>query len=875
LVWLRSYSNYLTPRTGVTSADTWTAVSLTLRNLLLNWFVILTPLCALVIFLKFVGVLSNSLILWFSKNWRLSPSNPWTFYFLVGIEIFAGVAGLVLLTWGLKMMTEGRPGTRAAEYTGPTQWQFLCRTMACFLASSIFIVHFIASDFAGNLFLKCKAGNAVEDLRQCPDLTSYWNKTLWSFGDFMFWGAVIGALVYYAGWILAKRHKQDRVSLVLWAVSGGIYGILTAAGLYVYLVIPDRGIGGIPVPFMHLVFGVPYLLVAQFLADTVFVGLTSYQAHTDADREWFGRASGWLLSIAALWLIFSLLLYFGSVLAHETLDSTRWATLANAILPLFAAASGLITALISKSAATPVQGETRGRLAYLGILILPVTGVMFVAALIIIISYVIDLSLLGESLTDAWDHASSSKFHDSEVRSKLLTPLFLGFIVFAALSFVASLCVNINRFSLHAIYRNRLARAFLGAARKRNPDPFTGFDFDDNIRMSELWDEKRKQRPWRPFQIVNIALNVVSSDNLAWQERKAEPFTVSPLHCGSSRLGYRKTREYGGSGNGITLGTALAISGAAASPNMGYYSSLAVTFLMSMLNVRLGWWLGNPGPKGDEAGIALQPLRKLNARVARWLGNLEANPKHGYRGAAVPLQLLNSRVDRWLDKLASRDEPSYRKDGPDFAILPLLAEAFGLTTDNRRYVYLSDGGHFEDLGLYEMVRRRCRFIVVSDASCDPEFSFWDLGNAVRKISIDLGVSIRLLNLDLLSNVNDEPIGGKHLYHAIGEIDYQSADGGGSNGYLLYIKPARHGIENSAVRAYAAANPEFPHQRTMNQWFAESQFESYRALGFEITDRVVSDALRNGLAPNASLQEILEALYSRAHVTAAGGPVCEP
>ncbi len=70
--------------------------------------------------------------------------------------------------------------------------------------------------------------------------------------------------------------------------------------------------------------------------------------------------------------------------------------------------------------------------------------------------------------------------------------------------------------------------------------------------------------------------------------------------------------------------------------------------------------------------------------------------------------------------------------------MPFLYEIFGLTNDTRPFVYLSDGGHFENLGLYEMVRRRCRFIVVSDAGCDPDFVFEDLGNAVRKIAIDLG-----------------------------------------------------------------------------------------------------------------------------------------
>ncbi len=126
---------------------------------------------------------------------------------------------------------------------------------------------------------------------------------------------------------------------------------------------------------------------------------------------------------------------------------------------------------------------------------------------------------------------------------------------------------------------------------------------------------------------------------------------------------------------GISLGTAVAISGAAASPQMGHHSSPALAFLMSLFNVRLGWWLANPGHAG--AG-------------------------------------------------------QYRSEGPSFALGPLMAEMFGLTTDNRAYVYLPDGGHFENLALYEMVRRRCRYIVVSDAGCDPGFAFEDLGNALRK-----------------------------------------------------------------------------------------------------------------------------------------------
>jgi hypothetical protein len=152
----------------------------------------------------------------------------------------------------------------------------------------------------------------------------------------------------------------------------------------------------------------------------------------------------------------------------------------------------------------------------------------------------------------------------------------------------------------------------------------------------------------------------------------------------------------------------------------------------------------------------------------------------------------------------------------------LLQEAFGLTTDDKRYVYLSDGGHFEDLGLYEMVRRRCRFIVVVDAGEDAHLAFNDLGNAIRKIYIDLGIRIDFTGLQDLTNRPtragiDEP---QHIpYHAMGFIDYKAADGdGSSNGTILYIKPALHWTEPAGIVSYAAAHSAFPHETTTDQWF---------------------------------------------------------
>jgi hypothetical protein len=244
---------------------------------------------------------------------------------------------------------------------------------------------------------------------------------------------------------------------------------------------------------------------------------------------------------------------------------------------------------------------------------------------------------------------------------------------------------------------------------------------------------------------------------------------------------------------------------------MGYHSSPPLALLLTLFNVRLGWWLGNTGDKGNN---------------------------------------------------------TYRYEGPRTAIVPLVSEMFGQTTDDHRYIYLSDGGHFENLGLYEMIRRRCRFIVVSDAGCDKEFQFEDLGNGVRKVSLDLGVAIRFRGLTDLTFRADRNGSYKPFqppFYAVGTIDYSTADGQPSKpGTILYIKPCFHGnrIHNVGTRNYAAMNADFPHQSTGDQFFSESQFEAYRALGFEMMDDVLNEALDGStLGANAPIEDILNQLAS--------------
>ena len=161
----------------------------------------------------------------------------------------------------------------------------------------------------------------------------------------------------------------------------------------------------------------------------------------------------------------------------------------------------------------------------------------------------------------------------------------------------------------------------------------------------------------------------------------------------------------------------------------------------------------------------------------------------------------------------------------------MFAEAFALTDAKKGYVYLSDGGHFDNLGLYEMVLRRCHFILVSDAGQDPDFKASDLGNAIRKIRIDLGIPIEFSNPMKIFSRGAYKKGDPFSYFALGEIKYSHVDGEDApQGHILYLKPAIYGEEPQDVGQYAKENLLFPHESTADQFFSESQLESYRALG---------------------------------------------
>jgi hypothetical protein len=804
IAWLREHGNYLTPQLGLTSPDTLTTVAIFLRNLLLNWLVLLPLLVAPLIAMKLLALII----------FAVSYHNSLPLFFVFGF------LGLVLLFGALRFSLRNRPSRNRDDVRRKSQAD----------QSKVIkrgLLPYMAAAFAFTICMALAAATKADGKY------TGWLGTLFplntgrlELANLVLVGAVCGTFMYALSWITSWPRVRGVDDFWRWTLSGTIYGVLV--GLVVYFFANDYigdwifysfsdwfwhlwGLFFSPraddlnpdlykhqLVLIHL--GVPLLLGAQLVAEMIFVGLSSYQKYSDDDREWLGRASALALLAGVSWLVVMYLIYVGGDIAYKMIKNPMESLLLFGALYL----TSVFSAAVGRSEHTPAQAPATGQKPRPAHAILSVVAIICALLLIVVASAVIDLAVLGHPITA---RADNSLAKDAFLLGAAL-------IVVLLLGVNASKVINVNRFSMHALYRNRLVRTFLGATRDpRDANPFTNFDEEDNPRMSDLWGPSGQtgikppqpgEHGWQPFHVINIALNITASEkHLAWQERKAAPFVVTPLHCGGAVTGFRSSKEYG---DNISLGTAMAISGAAASPNHGYNSSPPVAFLMALLNVRLGWWLGNTGRAGAAA---------------------------------------------------------YRFDGPKTAARSLLSELLGLTREDQEYVYLSDGGHFENLGIYEMVRRRCRFIVVSDAGCDPNFAFEDLGNAVRKIQIDLGVPIRF---DGLSALKPRPFDGRdlgpgHPYHAIGEVDYPAADGGGKKGIILYIKPGYHGSETSAgVRSYAIANSDYPHDSTANQWFGESQMESYRALGFEVTDNLIREALESlkGV-PRPQLKDVLQAL----------------
>jgi hypothetical protein len=318
------------------------------------------------------------------------------------------------------------------------------------------------------------------------------------------------------------------------------------------------------------------------------------------------------------------------------------------------------------------------------------------------------------------------------------------------------LFISINRFSLHPFYRDRLSRTFLITQKDGKLAPA------DDLKMSELNGPKSTA----PYHIINTTLNLQGSTNPQLRSRRSIPFILTKRFCGSDFTGYCPTSALEAADKSFNFGAAVAISAAAVSPNMGVGTINRLRFLLTLLNLRLNYWLPNPCRFDQE------------------------NAKYNFR---------------------------FRPPGLPY----LIREAFGFTSERTPYINCSDGGHLENLGVYELLKRQCKTIICIDAEADPTIAFAGLITLQRYAAIDFGINIKL------NVASIRPTDGLSASNfSEGTIEYSN----GEIGRLLYLKLAFTGREQEYLHYYRQMNPHYPHEATSDQYFEETQFEVYRALG---------------------------------------------
>ncbi len=388
--------------------------------------------------------------------------------------------------------------------------------------------------------------------------------------------------------------------------------------------------------------------------------------------------------------------------------------------------------------------------------------------------------------------------------------------------------LDINLSSLHPFYKARLSEAYLKQHDAVNDDQVLDAD---RTKLSQL---RRTPDSKAPYHLLNAALNSPAGKHPSLRGRHCDFFLFSKHACGSVSTGYGPTTEFEQFDPALNLGTAMAISGAAASPFMGTGSG-ETSFLLAMFNIRLDYWLRFPGRR----------------QIA----------------------------------------PFTWKPGPWYLAKQLLSQVDEKST----YINLSDGGHLENLAIYELLRRRCKFIVAIDGECDPKITCGSLLTLINFAKIDFGIEIKFAyagGLDRLkpSSTHTSSLVEKHStataaskadaktttdtpdisspmlpYHfALARIEYPATEPNGPKilGWLLYLKSSLTGNEGPTISYYRSKYPAFPHESTADLFYDEEQFEAYRSLGHHIAEDLFRPEITGQTQPPNSIDEWFKTLKDK-------------
>jgi hypothetical protein len=827
--WLRRYSNYLTPRKGLLTADTWVAASIWLRNTILNQIVLFATLL-------FVLLIPHMPLLHLNPHWAgfyfdetaMAPASSRSTYIAAIVAAALFLFAAVFLYWGLRESRHPKdrndptvgaedacvepPLDKAAAakkrlgYSGrrvfslvlfPTFLGFFVvapflyrssfpplvpKTGAPFAATSIpalvHQLHTLAGESKPPPTFRQNAGVLLHDYRSLR-FWFPWDSDL----QYVLMALLFGQALFVVALAAAIPKGSRRLFPVLAAATVAIVTALVLVHvarlilLFAGLAFPYETLIGFAITF------VPILLqCVLFISMDLAIG-TIGRCMRDSSREWLARVRSLSFLSGFAWIAVVGCSLLGSSIVSFAFHFKVGALLSGVSAWMLTTVASLLAGKGSKTKGHAESQSSTDRVLELLVMIGPP---VFILGLMLLLSWGVHLGIMALGLIG--------------IGSYLVAAGVIGII---ALFF--SWRVDINAFSLHAFYRDRIARCYAGASNPdRRPDTFTGLaSSDGRLRLADLlparfgnadpslWlDSKRPPSYQGPFPIFLATLNLSFGADLATQERKAAAFAFTPLFCGydvgwtegskpSIQFnGFTPTNNFVDPGAGPHVSTAVSASGAALNPNQGFHTSTAMAFLLTLFNARLGWWLPNP---------------------------------------------RNLRTD-FMSRLSGAT--------PVLGLPYLLRDLFGMVSDDAPFVSVSDGGQFENMGLYELVRRRCRNIIICDAEEDADFTFEGLGMAIRKCRIDFGVEI-VLELD---KVVPGKKGVSEFAHATGKIVYPAETLSGATigeevvGEVLYLKSTLTGNEPSDIRNYKREHPVFPSDTTLNQWFTESQFESYRRLG---------------------------------------------
>lgn len=834
---LRAFSSYLTPNPGLLSTDTWTVALIWVRNVAVNMMMILPWLFGNALFVRL-------LVYFYNLYNQAEPEGDWLVALVSELML---AAGLVLFFLGIWMnaralqefRSDGAPAAAAAPAGG--RWvrarSPVNARIAVLLLLAAFGVtvplRFVVWRLGLWLDARLGASNAGPDglrpwLQEVAggvplvrDVVLTVFDSVGSHLGLLQWPNLalhvlgFGVLLYVgAAWL--ARGRSDRGVFVRAAFAAGA----TGGVLLVLLEVMTRWFARLERPDLMATFVPPAALLVVVAAIVVEVALLG-RAITEAEREWWARVSARVAMQAVRWAVFSAtVLYVPALLLHA--GSSVRAAIASGWIG--SAVFGVVTGRY----VLPRLQEGRG-LNITRNLAAAASAVFLIGlfgAVALAVSFLIDSP---SPLDPRPEDASPFALYLAGVRGAPLWAIAAYMVGAGVLWQLGGALIDANLFSLHAMYANRLTRCYLGASRPsslwarrwgrprdprvptgapslserpgapgpppREPNPTTGFDLDDDLdlRRLRIGDAGGGRDYHGPHLLINTTLNLVHTADLAWRSRKGEPFLLSPLYCGSKTVGYAQDA---GAGSNLTLGRAVAVSGAAVDPNMRAYQSASLTALLTLLNARLGYWIEKPVAQGWTA----------------------ASPRYG--------SLLQT-------------------------------EMLGLTDSRGKYVHISDGGHFENLGVYELIRRRCRYVVALDAGADAGASGENLADLIRLVRIDFGVRIRL---DTGALAPEGPDGLTRTHVVLGRIHYDDVDRGEMPGVFVYVKISLTGDEPPDLQRYARSGSGFPHQPTdLRQSFDEEQFESYRCLG----DHIARDVFRDAAARTEELLREVEIAADRA------------